>query len=299
MKETPALVERLTSSRWALAFAFILGVCLSLGCSAKRSQFDYLLNQGLVPVSADNPYMGANLFLGKEMEQNVYLYNFIRDRGSPQAIELTGDDVESAQAHFFYAPSKEEYIAKPAPKQGGANITRREWIIIGPFSVDRERYRQLEDYGNTGGAFEVFGRKEFFGNQPRAGRNETMLPVFIPTAKPTKAPTRHRRPAAATPEKPSATPAGTPVAPTNFDQQALLEKQAEAKNLADRNSDGNVVHTVTAPNETVQSISQWYTKGDNAKAIAETNGLAADAKLKVGSKVIVPKALVVNPQKMK
>jgi hypothetical protein len=89
------------------------------------------------------------------------------------------------------------------------------------------------------------------------------------------------------------------VAPTNFDQQALSEKRAEAKNLADRNSDGNVVHTVTAPNETVQSISQWYTKGDNVKAVAEANGLAADAKLKVGSKVIVPKALVVNPQKMK
>ncbi len=293
------LLERVTSSRWALTLAFFTGVCLALGCSPRRSQFDYLLNQGIVPVSADNPYLGANLFLGKEMEQSVYLYNFIRDRGSPQAIELTGDEVESAQAHFYYASNKEEYIAKPAPQKTGSNTTRREWIIIGPFSVDKDQYRQLEDYGSAGGTFEVFGRKEFFGNRPISSHNEMMLPVFIPTPKPIRAPVKHHHASTSAPEKQPSTKAPIPSSPTNFDQQVLLEKQSEAKNLAERSADGNVVHTVASANETLSSIAQWYTKGDNVKAVADLNALPVDAKLKVGAKILVPKALVVNSKKMK
>lgn len=39
-----------------------------------------------MPVSEDNPYMGANLFLAKEMEQSVYLYNFMRDKGALRGL---------------------------------------------------------------------------------------------------------------------------------------------------------------------------------------------------------------------
>jgi hypothetical protein len=42
-------------------------------------------NQGLVPVSADSPFVGANVYLAKEMEDSLYLYNFLRSRGSPGA----------------------------------------------------------------------------------------------------------------------------------------------------------------------------------------------------------------------
>ena len=112
MKETSskALFGRLTSSRWALTAAFLGGVCMALACSPQKTSLDTLRNQGLLPISAENPFMGANVLLGKEMEQSMYLYNFVKDRGAPQAIEITGEDSESMQAHFFYAPSKEEYI---------------------------------------------------------------------------------------------------------------------------------------------------------------------------------------------
>ena len=244
MKETSsnARFERLTSSRWALTAAFLGGVCMALACSPQKTSLDTLRNQGLLPISAENPFMGANVLLGKEMEQSMYLYNFVKDRGAPQAIEITGEDSESMQAHFFYAPSKEEYIAKPAPRRAGANDNRYEWIIIGPFSVDREHYRELEQYSNSGGAFEIFGRREFFGNKPVNVRDDTMLPVFIPTPKPTKAPVRHKRKAAGA-AAPGATPAAIISGPPNFDQQALTE----AKENAAKNKEVDVSHTQSGP----------------------------------------------------
>jgi hypothetical protein len=81
----------------------------------------------------------------------------------------------------------------------------------------------------------------------------------------------------------------------NFDQQALKE----AKDLAPRDAQGDVVHTVTSKTETLQSISQWYTaKSTSAAEVAKRNGLPQDAKLAPGTKVIVPKSLITNPKRM-
>lgn len=237
--------------------------------------------------------MGPNLFLAKEMEQSVYLYNFMRDKGAPQGIELKGSSDDDVEAHFYYSSTPEEYVAKPAPRQKSRiKDTRREWIIIGPFAVERENYNTVQQLEKTsGGAFEIFGKREFLGTGPARGSGEELKPVFIPTPVPTKRPVP-RRPAIQ-----SSSPS-TEVAkgPLNSDQQALRE----AKDLAPRDSQGDVVHTVTSKTETLQSIAQWYTsQGGNAKDIAAKNALPLDAKLNPGSKIIVPKSLVTNPKQMK
>lgn len=237
--------------------------------------------------------MGANLFLAKEMEQSVYLYNFMREKGAPQGIELKGSDDDDVEAHFYYNSVPEEYVAKPAPrKKSRVNDSRREWIIIGPFAVERDNYNAVQSLERTsGGIFEIFGKREFLGTAPAKGPRETLKPVFIPTPTPPKRPAR-RRPAVAAGG--SITP--TPSAPLNLDQQALRE----AQELAPRDSEGDVVHTVTSKTETLQSIAQWYTtQPSNAKEIASKNALPLDAKLNPGAKVIVPKSLVKNPKRMK
>lgn len=246
-----------------------------------------------MPVSEDNPYMGANLFLAKEMEQSVYLYNFMRDKGAPQGLELKGSSEDDVEAHFFYTSVPEEYVAKPAPRQKSRVIdTRREWIIIGPFAVERDNYNSVKQLENTsGGIFEIFGKREFLGIGPARGSGEQLKPVFIPTPVPTKRPVKHK-PAG---HKPTAE-AEPAKGPLNLDQQALKE----AKDLAPRDSQGDVVHTVTSKTETLQSIAQWYTsQGNNAKEIAAKNALPLDAKLNPGSKIIVPKSMVTNPKQMK
>ena len=241
--------------------------------------------------------MGANLFLAKQMEQSVYLYNFMKDKGAPQGLELKGDNEDEAEAHLFYTSGPEEYIAKPAPRKKFARNkdTRREWIIIGPFAIDREHYRAVEQLEKTsGGAFEIFGRREFLGKSPARGSDETLRPVFIPTPVPTKAPVKRKKPTSEERIEAAATP--NSKGPLNFDQQALKE----SLEMAPRDGQGDLIHTVIGKTETLQSIAQWYTgKGDNAKDIASKNLLPPDAKLSPGAKVIIPKGLITNPKKMR
>ncbi len=266
-----------------------------LACSTRGSKFSSLLNQGIMPVSEENPFMGANLFLAQQMEQSVYLYNFMKDRGAPQGIELQGDGEDDVEAHFYYTSGPEEYLAKPAPRSRfnhGKN-TRREWIIIGPFAVDRERYREIQQLTKTdGGAFEIFGRREFLGQQSSPGTQVALRPVFVPTPIPPKKHVVRRKPRVDT----SASPTMASKEPTNFDQQALKE----AKELAPRDGQGDIVHTVNSKTETIQSISQWYTsKSTSAAEVAKRNGLPEDAKLSPGAKIIIPKSLITNPKMLK
>ena len=280
----------------AIAVATVTLSCV-VACSP-RSAFSPLLNSGVMPVSEDNPFMGANLFLAHQMEQSVYLYNFMKDKGAPQGLELKGDSEDDVEAHLYYTSGPEEYIAKPAPQKKSFarnKDNRREWIIIGPFAIDREHYKTVELLEKTsGGAFEIFGRREFLGKSPARGSDETLRPVFIPTPVPTKAAVKHKKPSG---EGHGVTAeVSNPKGPLNFDQQALKE----SLEMAPRDNQGDVVHTVIGKTETLQSIAQWYTgKGDNAKDLASKNLLPPDAKLSPGAKVIVPKNLITNPKRMK
>ena len=55
-------------------------------CYYKITNYPSLVNQGILPVSKEQAYVGANLFLSREMEQSTFLYNFLKKRGAPDAI---------------------------------------------------------------------------------------------------------------------------------------------------------------------------------------------------------------------
>jgi hypothetical protein len=266
---------------------------LAIACSSNTPHITPLLNQGIIPVSTDNPYVGSNLFLGKEMETSTYLHNFLRQRGAPQAIELRGSSDTSAEARLYYAGRREYYIATPSLDK---TTKIREWIIRGPYAVERENFKQVSLLPAADRAvFEIFGRKEVIGQEAIALERRYIAPAFVPT--PTPVPTRRPQPK----KKPSgeagaaqATP--TPSAPMNFDQRALLE----AKEFAERAPNGDVIHTVKSPTETMTSISNWYSgSSNNTKKISEKNNMPEDAKLTPGTKVFVPAEIVTNPKTMK
>jgi hypothetical protein len=244
----------------------------------------------MIPVSSENPYVGSNLFLAKEMERSGYLYNFFKANGAPQAIELTGSDESDLEARFFYAKHREMYLARPHVDEATAT---KEWIIRGPYAVDRPYFKQVGRLpADDRAVFEVWGRKEYFGQSAEAAVSHAIAPAFVPT--PTPKPTPRSRPKT---KVITATPVPTqPPAPINFDQKALLE----AKELADRAPNGDLVHIVKEQTETLQSIATWYTgSGENAEKLAEKNGLSGDAQLRPGNRVLVPAELVKNPKTMK
>lgn len=294
-ESVPHIFMQVLSKRSLTSFLCLGAVALTISCAPRRSQFDPLMNKGLIPVSSENPFNGSNLFLAKEMEQSVYLYNFLKEKGSPQAIELKGSSAQNPEAHLFYAETNEEYVAQPAPKRGRSKETSREWIIIGPFEIDRYHYADVQQLkNNTSGVFEVFGRREVFGKASPQGASDVLQPVFIPTPKPQPV-VRKKVAKVDTGSSTDGSPT-LPSEPLNFDQQALKE----AKDNAEVDSKGDIVHTVKSKSETLQSIAQWYTSSSaHAKEVAEKNALPLDAKLNSGAKVIIPSKLVVNPKRMK
>ncbi len=250
-----------------------------LGCPKKPNQFDSLVNQGLMPVSAENPFVGPNLFLGREMERSAYLLNFLRSKGSPQAIELHGDDLESAELKLFYPSKREVYVASQTldKKQ---NV--KEWIIRGPYAIGREYYKEVSKLPPTDrGVFEVYGTREYFGGPAIPHRSVELKPVFVPTPKPTPRPVIKRR---ATPTPSNTTPTPPPVpSPMNFDQRALLEAQQKANAPTSPTTPALIIVT-SAPNATTAPTSSTdSSQGSGTKAVSSEPARASKSESHTGS----------------
>lgn len=213
-----------------LSFLFLSIVSLAVilgggGCSSNAPAFDGIANHGVVPVSAQSPYMGSNVFLAHEMEESLYLYNFIQSRSAPQAIEVRGDAEMDSELLLFYSREREYYSAVP---HNDPQSKSKEWIIRGPYPLTREQYPHVAHLtGDQGGVFEIFGKQERFGGPGKAIESRIIQPAFIPTPTPQPTP----RPIKRKP-KPSAEKQGTPGpgievqgTPINLDQQALFESR--------------------------------------------------------------------------
>jgi len=165
--------------------AILLSV--AIGCAAgSPSTFSSLSGQGVLSVSTENPFVGANIFLSNEMEESRYLYNFMREKGAPQAIELSGREISESELKMYYSGRQEMYTAVP---EFDRSLGKKEWIVRGPYALDRASYRQVTALpSGQGGVFQVFGRREVLGGELRATETRVIPPVYIepPQPKPVK-----------------------------------------------------------------------------------------------------------------
>lgn len=286
-------------------YIFAVVILAAVAACSHSGKFSSLVGQGVLALSPENPYFGANLFLSKEMERSEYLYNFCKASGSPAAIELDNSSGE-IEIRMFYPQKNAVFVARLSAKEGREG---QQWIIRGPYGVDREYARTLRSLSassNREAIFDLWGKAQRCRNDydEVEQKRELIVPVFVPT--PTPRPTPRPIIRRATPSGPTATP--EPTGPLNFDQQALLSRKdkdknkeaTESKDTAEKNLLGDVVHTVTAGTQTLDSIAAWYTgSSDNGKVLAEKNGLASDAKLNLGQKIIIPGSMVKNTKTMR
>jgi hypothetical protein len=266
----------------------LLAAVGALACVTKHPEFSSLMNQGPMPVSATSAFVASNLFLAREVERSTYLYQFFGARGAPRAVELIRESIwDSPQVNLYYPKSGEVYVATATESNTG-----REWMVRGPFGLDRETARTLAPLADDGEpVFDIFGKEYRFRYGSTETDSKVIVPIIIPTSTP-KPIIRRPRSGHSGPHG-SATPTPKPP-PANFDQQAL----AEAKNLAERDANGHIVHTVKA-GQTLPGISAWYTgSSENAAILGQKNGLPADATPSAGAKITIPADLVKNPRTM-
>lgn len=262
---------------------------LFYGCSYNRPMPQGLVNEGILPLSARNPYVGANYFISREMDRSKFLRNFIQSNGAPSAIELTGDGIDPTKLYMFYPRTEELYIAT-----SDDTAPSYQWVIRGPYRIERHSYRrvrqiQSELYGEP--VLLSYGReKRFNAYIPKPPDKTSFTPEIPPTPVPTPKPKRK-------PVKKKAEPKDEfnimklpdTFKPLNTDQQALRIAQG----YAERSSNGDLIHTVKFDGETIQKIAKWYTQSvDKSGQIAKLNGIPAEGPLDKGLRVTIPLAML-------
>ena len=183
------------SFRVAVALFFFL-ISLIPACSPRNESFPSLSNKGILPLSTVDSHLGSNLFLAKEMEKSSYLFNFLKSRGAPMAIEIVEPLFSRPRLLLFYPREKEVYAADIQQEERS-----RQWIVRGPFSIERKDYRELMGLEASFNGVPVFvvWNKEYRFQQTPTVKVVTALQPVLPT--PVPAPRRrvvHKKKAATT-----------------------------------------------------------------------------------------------------
>lgn len=298
------------SLRSKLAIAAITIAFIGCSLSEPEPNFPGLSNRGLVPLSSANAYVGSNLFLASEMEKSPALLHFIQSRGGPQALRVIERKMRSPELVLYYPREDSMYIAELNASRSAYN-----WVVRGPIRIPRHEARSLtpENLELTGEPlFVVFNQFVRYDSRPPIGFTRPIAVVKTPTPKlaekplPTKPKVKPKAAVVATKPKASTSTSGptisrapveqpTPYKPLNFDQMAILM----SKGFAERDKNGDVMHTVKAETETLEAIATWYS-ADKSKAgeIAAASGLDPAAPLKVGARVRIPLSIVKNGKRM-
>jgi hypothetical protein len=269
------------------------------GCSSTNDSFSSLKNQGVLPISSDNPYLGSNLFLSNEFSKSNNLYNFFKGRGGPNAIEVKESQFGSGTEMKLYYPAEKEYFIASLYSTEDSY----QWITRGPYRIERHIYRDIAGLFEQGVSEPQFAYdgKPFKFKYTQAeilAANPTPVPTIKPMPrvihKPkikdssvkSKLAQDNQNTVAATP---------TPFKPLTYDQQALAMSQG----FAERASNGDLVHTVKVNTETAEQIAQWYTgNASNAAEILKSNGIASGTALNVGTRIQIPLSLVKQFKRM-
>ncbi|MDD7473506.1 MAG: hypothetical protein SPJ04_07440 [Bdellovibrionota bacterium] len=298
-------------------------------CYYKITNYPSLVNQGILPVSKEQAYVGANLFLSREMEQSTFLYNFLKKRGAPDAIEIVRRSFNNDRFFLYYYDAKEVYIADPKILKNN----RREWIIKGPRIPnwrDLKNIRNVMDTSKKDTPFLIDGKEMYFSsnvngiNRSNIIENDIDSKIVDVSKLPKVPPQRKIVRKKYTPQKkvvkkvstevkktqsveaPSVDQSGnddflkdledlTTYKPINLDKMAI----AMSKGYARRDNMGNVVHTVKSYTETLQAISFWYTGNEiNAVEIEKFNSLEDASNLKIGQNILIPFRMLKNVKQM-
>ena len=298
-------------------------------CYYKITNYPSLVNQGILPVSKEQAYVGANLFLSREMEQSTFLYNFLKKRGAPDAIEIVRRSFNNDRFFLYYYDAKEVYIADPKILKNN----RREWIIKGPRIPnwrDLKNIRNVMDTGKNDTPFLIDGKEMYFSsnvngiNRSNIIENDIDSKIVDVSKLPKVPPQRKIVRKKYTPQKkvvkkvstevkktqsveaPSVDQSGnedflkdledlTTYKPINLDKMAI----GMSKGYARRDNMRNVVHTVKSYTETLQAISFWYTGNEiNAVEIEKFNSLEDASNLKIGQNILIPFRMLKNVKQM-
>ena len=157
---------------------------LVAGCLTGSS--NPLVGKGPLPLSATNPFLGGNQFLGEQLSRGRSLRELFLQRGGPDAIEL----IDGNSFQLIYLRYRQTYFADRVDT-GSENT---DWMIRGPFTLSRRQFLTVRKLGIFPGAAPIFvvnGRLTNFQLPPQPTPTPT-LPSRTHRAKNFHAPQKKR-----------------------------------------------------------------------------------------------------------
>ena len=292
------LTHLMKRSHTHTALALIAAACLA-ACSGTTELnpglVSRLKNRGPVALSGDNPYLAANMFVASTAENSPVIRGFVKRKGAPTAVEIDQQIFSPMVLYFYYLKDREFYKLEEA---------LGTWIIQGPSRIGAD---MLVDLAKSS--------KDLTGPPALIAEEEN-------TSSSLTAPSSTPEITADTPEQPvspdhlkqmadereelykssfkSVAPRPKPNNPGQLgpNELATLQKAADG-HPAELAPNGDLVHHVTYPGETLSAVSLWYTHdGGNAGRLARMNSIKDPDLLQPGDTVIIPAYLVKNGNRL-
>lgn len=296
VQKGPLTLETIANYTFLMRKAGCLLLILIIISCASGNQFTStsLSNQGMLPLSSNNAYLGTNLYLARQAENSEVLLKFFEGKGAPAAMELIDKKFSAPKLLLYYPKDKEAYAAD-LERHGD----KEQWIVRGPFAIKRTDYSSLARLSMEGEPVMIINGRY---RRPRTEREQLELklrpPTPTPTPSPTPTPTRKAAPKKKAPVIKAAptekVPAIEEFKPLNTDQQAINL----AKGYAERAANGDVIHTVRE-GETLENIAKWYTgNAGNGEDIAKANRIGAGDTLSGAQRINIPGKLLKNLKQM-
>lgn len=245
-------------------------------------------------LSQRNPYIAGNLFVAREMEHSRVFEGFIRNRGTPDAVEVKEGYLRPLRVYLFYLTEGEAYLFE---ERSG------DWIVRGPEHIPPQMMRSFLNIQPSGGAAPLAFERSTDTQSLPAANTEQAEDVRSLRRVPTRSELARKRPAVRTGDalppgenravEPRAVPARPPAPRTPPPRTPATAPPAPSGNRGEESSSGDVIHRVTLPGENLRAIAQWYTgDANNTGRIARINGIERVDTLRSGQTIRIPRYLL-------
>lgn len=304
-----------------LVLAF--GGCNAIGLM-KNGVRNRLLNQGPVQVSEANPYLRGNQLISEEEKLSPVITGFLQHRGLPSAVEIRKEFLESAIMYFYYPQHNELFTFEEVGDT---------WLIDGPTPIPDQLNHTLAAFESSPQSSSPSYISVIDADDPNQAQPDPKpTPDYTFSMPDSQSPTHKIEDTAPDPflkrleeqgspprQVPTPPPpsggfrsvsqshgSGTPPTQKAYDSgqsigstgtltpQRLTELRSSVQDSpAEQTPNGDLVHYVTFPGETLRLITEWYTLDRaNEGRIARINQVKDPNALNVGDVVVVPSYLV-------
>ena len=203
--------------------------------------------------------------MASQIEQSSELYNFFKLNGAPQAFRLRTPIFGDLRLELYYPERQVVYSSSGKKKQAffiweEPKPDEGLWNLAAVDLIDHKSIVPVFTVWDTEMRFAYY--PELRSSAGKIARSESALEFYRDT---------------------------------NIKTYTNSDASRFSQGLAEKNTQGDILHRVKTQSENLMEVSEWYTgSSDNVLNIAAYNKIPANAELQKGQLLVIPASLISN-----